>query len=56
MRKVYVNLTVQLIIRQDDGVETSDVIDEMDYDFVSQTVGAEIEDVSIENMEVTDSK
>ena len=56
MRKVYVNVTVQLIICANDGVEICDVIEEMDYNFTSQTTGATIEDTEILDHEVTDSK
>lgn len=56
MRKVYVDVKVRLVIYQDDGVETSEVIDEMDCSFDSQTAGADILDTEILGYEVTDSK
>jgi hypothetical protein len=56
MRKVYVDVTVRLIINQDDGVETAEVINDMDYSFTSNTSGADIEDSEIKDHEVTDSK
>ena len=56
MRKVYVTAKVRLIIQQDDGVETSAVMDELDYDFSSQTDGAEITETEIKDWEVEDSK
>ena len=56
MRKVYVNLTVRLILNVDDGVEISDVIDELDYDFSDNTGSADIVDTEIVDHEVTDSK
>ena len=56
MRKVYVTVTTRLIINMDDGEEVDDVISEMDYDFVSQTEGADIHDSCIRDYEVTDSK
>ena len=56
MRKVYVDVKVRLIINQDDGVETSEVINEMEYSFTSNTSGAEIVDTEIKDHEVTDSK
>ena len=40
MRKVYVNLQVKMILNMNEGVEVSEVIDEMDYNFKSQTTGA----------------
>lgn len=56
MRKVYVTVKVNLIMNMDEGVEVSDVIGDMDYDFTSQTDGAVIEDTEILDHEVTDSK
>lgn len=56
MRKVYVNVITRLIIEIDEGVEISDVISEMDYDFNSNTDGANIVDTEITEHEVTDSK
>jgi hypothetical protein len=55
-RKVYVNVTVRLIIRANEGIDISDVISELDYNFKSQTEGADIEDTEITDHEVTDSK
>ena len=56
MRKVYVNLQVRMILNMNEGVEVGEVIDEMDYNFKSQTTGADIIDTEIEGHEVTDSK
>ena len=56
MRKVYVNVTVRLVIRADEGVDISNVIDEADYSFTSNNPGADIEDTEIVNTEITDSK
>ena len=56
MRKVYVTVTCRLIINMDYGIDTKDVIDEMEYGFASQTDGADIIDEEILDFEVTDSK
>lgn len=56
MRKVYVEVKSRIIISMDDGVEVDDVISEMDYDFISQTDGADIVETEIRDYEVTDSK
>lgn len=56
MRKIYVTVTAKLIVRADDGVDVDDVLSDMDYNFSSQTEGAQIEDTEIEDWEVTDSK
>jgi len=55
-RKVYVNVTVRLIIRADEGVEINDVLENMEYNFISQTEGADIEDTEVQDWEITDSK
>ena len=49
MRKVYVTVEVRLIVQQDDGIETSEVMEELDYNFTSQTEGAEVVDTEIKN-------
>jgi len=56
-RYVTVHVTVKLCIRMDEGVEVSDVIDNMEYDFTAQSEGqATIEDTEVLDHEVTDSK
>lgn len=55
-RKVYVEVKVRLVIRMDEGVEVSEVINEMDYDFSDTTGNATVEDMEILGHEVTDSK
>jgi len=56
MRKVYVNVTTRLIIRANDDVNIDEVLSDMDYNFVSNTDGADIEDTEIRDCEITDSK
>ncbi len=56
MRKVYVDVKVRLIINQDDGVETSEVINEMEHNFMDMTGKATIEDSEVKDFVVTDSK
>lgn len=55
-RKVYIEVKVRLVVRMDEGVEVGEVIQEMDYNFDSQTNGANIEDTEILDYEITDSK
>lgn len=56
-RKVYVNVTVRLIIDMDeDAPDVSEVISEMDYSFTSGHDAAEIVDTEIRDHEVVDSK
>ena len=56
MRKVYVQVTMQLILEMDDGIEVSQVISEMETNITSKTAGADIMDVDLLTHEVTDSK
>jgi hypothetical protein len=56
MRKVYVELKMKLVVRVDEGVEVSEVIDELEYDFKDTTTKATVEDMVILDYEVTDSK
>jgi hypothetical protein len=57
MRKVTVEVKVKLVINMDEGLEVSDVIGEMEYDFTANNEGAaHIEDMDILDHEVTDSK
>jgi|GEM_PF-2075977 len=55
-RKVYVNVTTRLVIEMDDGVELSDVINAMCYDFTPSWDTAEVVDSEITDYEVIDSK
>ena len=56
MRTVTVKLDVKLTIKADDDVEISKVIDELDYHFSDTTTQATIEDTSIEDYEIIDSR
>lgn len=55
-RKVTVELKVKLLLRVDEGVEVSEVINELDYNFTDNTDKATIEDTEILDYEVTDSR
>jgi hypothetical protein len=55
-RKVTVELKVKLVINQDDGIETDEVLSEMDYGFTDQTGKADIIETEILDQEVIDSK
>jgi len=44
MRKVTVKLEMQLVMRVDEGVEISDVVNELDYDIRDTTTTADILD------------
>ena len=56
MRKVFVDVKVRLVINQNDGVETSEIMDELDYTFNDTTGKADIVDATIEDYEVVESK
>ena len=56
MRKVLVKLEVKLYMTVDEGIEISEIINELDYDFSDTTTKADITDMTIENYEVIDSK
>ena len=56
MRKVKIKLHINLSFSVDEGVELSEVIDEMEYQFVDTTDSATIEDATIEDYEILDSK
>ena len=56
MRRVHADIQVHLVITADEGIEISAVIQEMEYNFSSNTAGAFIEDSSIEDMTITDSR
>ncbi len=55
-RKVYVEVTAKLLVRMDDDVKIGEVLDEIGFDFMSNTKGANIEDTEIVSWDVTDSK
>jgi len=55
-RKIYVTVKTSLTIRADEGVSVPEILENMDYNFNSQTDGADIEDSEIQDWVVTDSK
>ena len=56
MRKVTVKLEVRLVMSVDEGVEISDVVNELDYQINDTTTAANILDTEITDFEVEDSK
>jgi len=56
MRKVYVNVTIKLIINVDEDIEIQEVLDNMFCKFEDTTTKAEIEDSEIIDYEIEDSK
>ena len=47
MKTVTVELTVRVQIELDDNLDIAEVVNELDYDFVSQTEGARVVDLSL---------
>jgi len=56
MRKVTVKLEMNVVMSVDEGVEISEVINELDYQVNDTTTHADILDTEITNFEVEDSK
>ncbi len=56
MRKVTVKLEMHLVMLVDEGVEVSDVVNELDYEVEDTTTAADILDTEITGYEVVDSK
>jgi len=56
MRKVTVKLEMRLVMSVDEGVEISEVVNELDYQIKDTTTAADILDTEITNFEVEDSK
>ena len=56
MRKIYVEVTCRVIINAEEGVPVEDILSDMDYEFKSNTEGADIVDTEITNWKIQDSK
>ena len=56
MRKVTVKLGMRLVMMADEGVEISDVVNELDYEVEDTTTAADILDTEITGYEIVDSK
>lgn len=56
MRKVTVKLEIRLVMLVDEGVEISDVVNELDYEVSDTTTAADVLDTEITGHEIVDSK
>ncbi len=56
MRKVTVKLEMRLVMLVDEGVEISEVVNELDYEISDTTTAADILETEITGYEVVDSK
>jgi len=52
MKKYYVNATVRLIINADDGVDINDMLNDIEYDFTSNTDNADIIEEEVMDFQV----
>jgi len=55
-RKVYVNVTTRLILQVNEGVEVTEVLDNMDYNFIPNSDHADCVGSEITGWEIIDSK
>lgn len=56
MKKAHVKIEIDLYIVVDEDQDIKEVLDEMEYDFTDTTGGATIEDMTILDYEITDSR
>lgn len=56
MRKIYVEVKTRLIINANEKQNVDEVLENMDYDFISQSDGADIIDTEILDWNILDSK
>ena len=56
MRKVTVKLEMNVVMSVDEGVEISNIVNELDYQINDTTTTADILDTEITDFEVQDSK
>jgi len=56
VRKVTVKLEICVVMLVDEGIEISEVVNELDYRVNDSTTAADILDTEITNYEVVDSK
>lgn len=56
MRKMYIDVTVRLIVNVDENKSVDTVMDSLEMTFEPQDETVEVEDATIENFNVVDSK
>jgi hypothetical protein len=56
MRKVFIKVEIKVVINLDEGIELSKIIENMDYDFVSNNDEADVIETELLGYEVIDSK
>ncbi len=55
-KKLYVDVTVRLVLRTDEAANLEEVMADMDYSFSSKHPDADVEDTRIEHYEIKDAK
>lgn len=53
--KVIVDVKVRLVLNVDSGIDISNIINELEYEFTDTTGTADVVDITIENYEVIDA-
>lgn len=56
MRKVYLIVHCEVIIEAEEGISISEIMDEMDYNFISQTDNVAVADTEMLDYDIIDSK
>ena len=56
MRKVTIKLEMRIVMSVDEGVEVSEVVNELDYQVNDTTTAADILDTEITGYEIVESK
>ena len=56
MRKVFVEVKVKLVLDMEEGISVTETLENVDYNFTSQTDGVDVVDTEIMDWEVKDSK
>jgi hypothetical protein len=56
MRKVTLALQMRIVMSVDEGIEISEVVDELDYTFNDTTTSADTLDTAIIDYDILDSK
>ena len=55
MRKVTIKLEMRVVMSVNEGIEISEVVNELDYEINDTTTAADVLDTEITNYEVVDS-
>ena len=55
MRTINLNITLNVVLKADDDADLDAIMDEMDYTLLDHTQTCDIEDVTVESYNVTDS-